>query len=260
MPMRLIKYSLAAALLFSSPSVFGAGDASQALQTVQWATAEVGNAVSLAKQVEQIALLTQTLQQNIQAVQMAQQNLRSLSAMDISNFNSYVDQLSNLMNATNGISYQMGNLDTKFGQLFPGYNEYTRIGSMSDPRQQASSYSQYYRSLTDSNRGTALGTLRNLAATNNDLRNDQLSMNMLKLQSRNSNGNLSAIQAANEIALHQTETIKKLHSTMLAQTNLMTQSIADQNEEKARNQAAREAWLTNGKKPIRGNEPHLKTW
>lgn len=258
--MRLIKISMMAALLLSSPSVFAEGDASQALQTVQWATAEVGNAMNLSKQLEQIALLTQQLQRNIEMVQMAQQNLKALSALDLSNFNSYVDQLATIMSATNGISYQMGNLDTKFGQLFPGYDEFSRIGKMGDIKDQASSYAQYYRSLTDANRGTALGTLRNLAAANGDLRTDQLSMNMLKLQSRNAAGNMSAIQAANEIALHQTETIKKLHSTMLAQTNLMAQSVAIENEEKAQRQAAREAWLTSGKKPVRGNEPHIKTW
>lgn len=258
--MRLIKISMTAVLLLSTPNVYAAGDASQALQSIQWATAELGNAMNLSKQLEQITLLTQTLQQNIQAVQMAQQNLQALNAMDFSNFNSYVDQLSNVMVATNGISYQMGNLDTKFGQLFPGYDEHTRIGMMGDIKQQASSYAQYYRSLTDTNRGTALGTLRNLAAVNNDLRTDQLSMNMLKLQSRNAIGNKSAIQAANEIAMHQTDTIKKLHSTMLAQTNLMAQTVAIENEEKAQKQAEREAWLSGGKKPIRGNEPHIRTW
>ena len=257
--MQLIKFSLAAALLLSSPSIF-AGDASQGLQTVQWATAELGNAMNLSKQLEQITLLTQTLQQNIQAVQMAQQNLQALNAMDFSNFNTYVDQLSNIMVATNGVSYQMGNLDTKFGQLFPGYDEHTRIGMMGDIKQQASSYAQYYRSLTDTNRGTALGTLRNLAAVNNDLRTDQLSMNMLKLQSRNAIGNKSAIQAANEIAMHQTETIKKLHSTMLAQTNLMAQTVAVENEEKAQQEAKTNAWLTGGKNPIKGDEKDIKTW
>ncbi|MEW5833301.1 MAG: hypothetical protein AB1763_10745 [Campylobacterota bacterium] len=258
--MQLIKLSLAAALLLSSPTVFAAGDASQALQTVQWATAEIGNAMNLSKQLEQIALLTQTLQQNIQAVQMAQQNLQALSAMDFSNFNTYVDQLANVMVATNGISYQMGNLDTRFGQLFPGYDEHTRIGAMGDIRGQASSYAQYYRTLTDANRGTVLGTLRNLAAVNNDLRADQLSMNMLKLQSRNAVGNKSAIQAANEIAMHQTETIKKLHSTMLAQTNLMAQNVADENERRALREAKKDAWLTGGKKPIKGDEKDIKTW
>ena len=257
--MRLIKISLTAALMLSSPSIF-AGDASQGLQTVQWATAEIGNAANLSKQVEQIALLTQQLQRNIEMVEMAQQNLQALSAMDFSNFNTYVDQLSNIMVATNGISYQMENLDTKFGQLFPGYDEHTRIGTMGDIKQQAASYAQYYRSLTDANRGTALGTLRNLAAVNNDLKTDQLSMNLLKLQSRNAVGNQSAIQAANEIAMHQTETIKKLHSTMLAQTNLMAQSVAEENERKTLQEAKTNAWLTGGKKPIKGDEKDIKTW
>lgn len=226
------KISLLLACLIS-PNVYAAGDASQALQSIQWATAEVGNAVSQAKQIEQITLATNNLQQNIQAVQMAQQNLEALSAMDVSNFNSYINQLSSMMVSTNGIAYNMANLDDKFSATFPGYDEHMRRGTTGSIKDQASSFSEYYRSLTDQNRGTALGTLRNLKAVNKDLQDDALNMNMLKLQSRNAVGNKAAIQAANEIAMHQTDTLKKLHSSMLMQTNLMAQASAQQNEEKA---------------------------
>jgi len=256
---KAINISLLIACLIT-PNIYAAGDASQALQSIQWATAETGNAVSLAKQVEQITIATNNLQQNIQAVMMAQQNLKALSAMDVSNFNKYIDQLSNIMRSTNGIAYNMSDLDTKFSTTFPGYDEHMKRGSTGTIADQASSFSQYYKSLTDQNRGTALGTLQNLRATNQDLQDDQLNMNMLKLQSRSSTGNLSAIQAANEIAMHQTDTLKKLHSTMLMQTNLMAQQSAQQNEEKAATQASRDAWVANSKRPIKGDERHIKTW
>ncbi|MDP3266204.1 MAG: hypothetical protein Q8M39_05190 [Sulfuricurvum sp.] len=253
------KISLLLACLIGSNS-YAAGDASQALQSIQWATAEVGNAVSQAKQIEQITLATNNLQQNIQAVQMAQQNLEALSAMDVSNFNSYINQLSSMMVSTNGIAYNMANLDDKFSATFPGYDEHMKRGTTGSIKDQASSFSQYYKSLTDQNRGTALGTLRNLKAVNKDLQDDALNMNMLKLQSRNAVGNKAAIQAANEIAMHQTDTLKKLHSSMLMQTNLMAQASAQQNEEKAATQASRDAWIAKSKKSIKGNEPNIKTW
>jgi len=256
---KTLKISIVLACLIS-PNVYAGGDASQALQSIQWATAETGNAVSLAKQIEQITIATNNLQQNIQAVQMAQQNLKALSSMDVSNFNKYIDQLTNIMRSTNGIAYNMSDLDTKFSTTFPGYDEHMKQGLVGTSREQASSFSQYYKSLTDQNRGTALGTLQNLRATNQDLQDDQLNMNMLKLQSRSSNGNLSAIQAANEIAMHQTDTLKKLHSTMLMQTNLMAQQSAQQNEEKAVGQAQIQRFLTSGKKPVKGDEKNIKTW
>lgn len=226
------KISLLLACLIGSNS-YAVGDASQSLQISQWITAEVGNAADMLEQVKQTTTAAQNLQQNIQAVQMAQQNLEALSAMDVSNFNSYINQLSSMMVSTNGIAYNMANLDDKFSATFPGYDEHMSRATTGSIRDQASSFSEYYRSLTDQNRGTALGTLRNLKAVNKDLQDDALNMNMLKLQSRNAVGNKAAIQAANEIALHQTDTLKKLHSSMLMQTNLMTQASAQQNEEKA---------------------------
>lgn len=254
-----LRISLLLACLISHHA-FAVGDASQALQTIQWATAEVGNAVGLAKKIEQIALATQSLQQNIQAVQIAQQNLQALNAIDVSNFNNYIDQLANSMVATNGIAYNMSNLDDKFSVAFPGYDAHIKRGMNGSIKDQSLSYSEYYKSLTDQNRGTALGTLRNLRATNQDLQDDAVNINMLKLQSRNAVGNKAVVQAANEIALHQTDTLKKLHSTMLLQTNLMVQATAQQNEEKAASQASHDAWVAASKRPIKGNEPHIKTW
>ena len=138
--------------------------------------------------------------------------------------------------------------------------EHKNRGMTGTIREQAASFSDYYKSLTDQNRGTALGTLRNLKAINQDLQDDAVNMNLLKLQSRNAVGNKAVIQAANEIALHQTDTLKKLHSSMLMQTNLMAQASAQQNEEKAATQASRDAWIAKSKRPIKGNELHIKTW
>lgn len=231
--------ALAIALLSVPQSCFalfggdGPAVATETTQVMQWMADEVGRAQEYAKQVQQYAVQTQNLQQNIQTVQIGYQNLEALSAMDVSNFNSYINQLSGIMISTNGIAYNMANLDDKFSATFPGYDEHMSRGTTGSIRDRAASFSDYYKSLTDQNRGTALGTLRNLKAVNQDLQDDALNMNMLKLQSRNAVGNKAAIQAANEIALHQTDTLKKLHSTILMQTNLMTQASAQQNEEKA---------------------------
>ena len=227
-------YSMALAIaLLSVPQSCSAIVATLPLQIVQWITSELGNMASIVEEVATAENTANQLQQQIQTVAMAQQNLESLSAVDISNFNSYIDQLSSVMSSTNGMAYNMSNLDDKFSSTFPGYDAHMKRGMTGSIRDQASSFSQYYKSLTDQNRGTALGTLRNLRATNQDLKDDALNMNMLKLQSRNATGNKAAIQAANEIAMHQTDTLKKLHSSMLMQTNLIAQASAQQNEEKA---------------------------
>jgi P-type conjugative transfer protein TrbJ len=260
------KIALAIALLSVPQSCFalfggdGPAVATETTQVAQWIADEVGRAQEYAKQVQQYAVQTQNLQQNIQTVQIGYQNLEALSAMDISNFNSYIDQLSSVMSATNGIAYNMATLDQKFTENFPGYEDHKNRAMTGSIADQASSFAAYYKSLTDANRGTALGTLRNLKAVNQDLRDDALSMNMLKLQSRNAVGNKAVIQAANEIALHQTDTLKKLHSSILNQTNLMAQVSAQKNEEAVAARAKTTAWKENSLTRTKGNEHSVKTW
>lgn len=237
-----------------------AAPASEMTQVAQWVADEIGRMQDMTSQTQQYTTAASNLQQNIQAVQMAQQNLTPLSANDFANYNGYIDQLKNIMVATNAMSYQTADLDTKFTANFPGYDEHLNRGKTGDIKSQGVSYSQYNRSLTDSSRATALGTLRNLQASSNELRDDSLTMDMLKLQSHNAVGNKDVIQAANEIALHQTQTLKKLHMSMLNQTNLMTQSLAQQNERQAVSSAKTQTWHNSGLTRTKGNERSVKTW
>lgn len=250
---------LASLLLFSPSGLFAFGDAMAAFQGVQIANDVMTTVTDAASQVQQYETQVSTLQQNIQTVQQGAQNLEKLSAMDFSNYNSYVNQLSQIMAAANGLAFQAADADKKFQTYFPGYDAHKARYVNGKPSDKNKTFADYYRTLTDSNRNTTLGTLQTLKQTNQDLADDGATMDMLKLQSRNSAGNVSVIQAANEIALHQTEHLKKLHQSMLAQSNLMAQSAATANEEKVEREAKaaqKRVWT----KPIVGDEKNQKPW
>ena len=74
-------------------------------------------------------------------------------------------------------------------------------------------------------------------------------MRQLQTLSSSATGQKAAIQAASEIALHQTHTLKKLQQTIMTQANMQGEFMAKQNEEKALKQAATEAYLSDYEEP-----------
>lgn len=260
------KIALAIALLSVPQSCFalfggdGPAVATETTQVAQWIADEIGRAKDIAEQVQQTTTAASQLQQDIQTVQQGYQNLEKLSAADLAGWNKYIDQLSGIMVQTNGLAYNMAELDNKFSENFPMYDDVLNNGKTGDLKAQASSYAAMYKALTDRNRGTAIGTLRNLKKTGEYLDSDIQTMDKLKLTSANASGNIQAIQAANEIALHQTDTLKNLHRTMLSQQSMMAQQLATENARLAAKQAQTAAWKENSLSRTKGNEKSVKTW
>ncbi|HGH4010826.1 TPA: P-type conjugative transfer protein TrbJ, partial [Campylobacter coli] len=54
----------------------------------------------------------------------------------------------------------------------------------------------------------------------------------LKQNSQNSNGNLQAVQATNDLLAYQIDEIRKLRSVIMDQSNMLTNYLASQNNEK----------------------------
>lgn len=256
--MSQIALTIALSLVFvpNASAVF----ATLPLQIVQWITDELGQAASIVEQVATTTNTAEQVQQQIQSVQQGAKNLEKLSAGDIANWNKYIDQLGGVMAETNGLAYAMAQMDTKFSENFPEYDDMVTKGKTGDIKQQAASFAEMYKTLTDRNRGTALGTLKNLKKTADYLVDDEQTLNSLKLSSDNTTGNLQVMQAANRIAVHQTQTLKNLHSTMLSQQNLMAQQLATENQRIAEARAKTTAWKENSLKRTKGNEVSVKTW
>lgn len=238
----------------------GPAVATETTQVAQWIADEVGRAQDIAEQVQQTTTAANQLQQDIQTVQQGYQNLERLSAGDLAGWNRYIDELKGIMVQTNGLAHDMADLDTRFAENFPAYDDLVNKGKTGDMKAQADSFAATYKMLTDRNRGTAIGTLQNLKRTSQFLIDDEATIDSLKLTSDNANGNLKVIQAANKIAIHQTQTLKNLHSTMLSQTNLMSQQMATENQRVALRQAKAKAMRDKTTRPNKNDENVLKTW
>lgn len=253
---KVIVGALLASMAFS-PSAFGVF-ALFPIQIIQWMTAELGNIASIAEQIDTTQNTLQTVQNGIQQIEQAEKELKALSPSQLTQYNRYIDQLSSVMAQTNGMAYNLANIDSRFDSIFPSYDN-SLNGVSGTQRQKQNTFSNQYKAILDNNRGTALGTLKNLKNTSDHLDNDNATIEGLKATSNSAEGNLQAIQAANAIAIHQTETLKDLHRTMLSQQSLMVVQQQQVIEQQAKEKAMAEK-LRLAHRPILGDEPVQKTW
>ncbi|EOV7169036.1 P-type conjugative transfer protein TrbJ, partial [Campylobacter coli] len=93
-------------------------------------------------------------------------------------------------------------------------------------------YSDRYKQIAETNQNTFNGTLQQLELRYQDLESEDALIAKLKQNSQNSNGNLQAVQATNDLLAYQIDEIRKLRSVIMDQSNMLTNYLASQNNEK----------------------------
>lgn len=192
-----------------------------------------------ATQVEQYATQVNTLQQNIQQVEMQAQNLRNLPAGMWNQFVNDSMQLRSIVQQGQAVSFAAANIDTQFASTFKGYTNYETMAAQS-LGDRSTTFSQQYKLLNASTRDNVNGALKSLNMQMSDFNTDAGTMSMLQSQSRSADGQLKVIQAANEIALHQTEQTKKLQFALMTQASTQAAWIAAQNDKETAQRALSE--------------------
>jgi len=160
------------------------------------------------------------------------QNIGRLPEAQWRQFQNQVLQLKRIIEYGQSISYTAANFDQRFRNTFKGYDLYLQkahVGNLD--------FSTEYKNMYQSTKDTIYGTLRSLNLQEQNLQSDEAVMAALQRQSQSAVGQLSAVQAANQIALHQTTQLKKLQKTIMLQANMQAEWIAHQNETEAARQA-----------------------
>jgi len=240
----------AAAMLFTTSAnagtVAGFGGATEISQVAQWG-ADIGDrAISYSKQLQQY--YTQLLQwqnqwqewqRKIQGLQMMVQNIGQLPENMKSQFLDMALQMKRQMQQGQAISYTAANIDQKFNQIFRGYDHFlTQSGAT------AQSFQVAYKTIYQSTRDTALNALKTLGIQERDLQNDQQFMGRLRQAMNSAQGTEAAINVANQLAYHQTQSIQKLQKTIMTQANMQAQYIAAQNQEDQMGRASVEGFAS----------------
>jgi len=193
-------------------------------------------AAQYAKQVQQYATQIQQYQtqvnqflNQVQSYQMMLANIERLPERYWQRFAQQTMQLKNIMEQSGGMTYAAANYDQMFKKQFPTYKELLDSGKI-DP-------TSTYRNLSEHTSETVKDALKQLNLTQADIEDDTTTMRELESLSQSAVGQKSAIQAASQIALHQTNTLKKLHQTLMMQANLQAQAIAKSNMEQDMSQS-----------------------
>lgn len=209
----------------SAGSVAGTGGATEVTQILN----NTELVAQYNKMVQQYQTQLQSLTNHIQQTQMMVQNIQMLPAAQWQRFTNDLLALKNIVQQGQAVSFAAANLDTQFAAMYKGYANYQTSAAQSlNPR--TTSFTQQYQNLNTSTRDNVNGALKALNTQMNALASDDATMALLKAQSNSADGQLKAIQAANEIALHQTDTLKKLQYTLMTQASTQAQWIGAQND------------------------------
>lgn len=185
-----------------------------------------------ATQLKQYYQQVQQYKNQFQSYKMMLQNIGKLSPQQWNEFSKSVIGLKNSVNYGEGINFAATSYNSDFHKLFKGYDKY-----LAGAKDGSLNFSNTYKQLNKSTRDTVSGALTNLGLQAKDMENDEDTMKQLQKLSLSASGQKSAIQAANEIALHQTHTLKKLQQTIMTQANMQGEFYAAQNSKEALQQA-----------------------
>jgi P-type conjugative transfer protein TrbJ len=224
----LLSLSIPLAALIFPKSSFASGLLDGATEFTQMVNM-VQLVMQYATQIEQYATQVEALQNHIQQTQMMLQNLRNLPAGVWNKFSSDVLALKNIVQQGQAVSFAAANVDTQFASVYKGYANYETSAALS-LGDRATTFAQQYKLLNASTRDSTNGALKSLNTQMNAMSSDEAVMNMLQQQSRSADGQLKVVQAANEIALHQTDTLKKLQYTLMTQASTQAAYEAAQND------------------------------
>lgn len=259
--MKLISKTITAILLLTAYGQSGSagniytGVSSEVTQLAQFAADGVAYGLDYAQQLQQYANMVERYNNQFQSYRLMLQNIAQLSPRQWDEFTQSVMQLKHALEFGEGMAYTMANYEQQFHQLFKGYDHYLQAA-----QGERIDYVTTYKQLNQSTQDMADGALRSLGLQAQAMQSDEATMRQLQQLSTSAAGQKSAIQAASEIALHQTHTLKKLHQTVMTQVNLQSQYMLESSEKKAFQEAISRTKATKGIKPVIGNETQVTRW
>ena len=263
--MKKITISTTLAAMLLSTSLNAGGAVARALEPTQWArfgaeTLDRANAYTTqlreyATQIQQYQQQVQQYVNQFQSYQAMLQNIGQLPQAQWDQFSQSIMGLKKSLDFGQSLNFTASSYDQDFSKLFKGYDQY-----LASAKNGSLNFSDTYKQLNKSTRDTVNGSLKALKLRADDLQSDEATMRQLQTLSSSAVGQKSAIQAANEIALHQTHQLKKLEQTIMTQANMQGEYYAMQNEKKAYQEAQAKAKADGGIAPTIGDEKQVGKW
>ena len=248
--------ALLAATLLTSANAGSVGGFGGSLEVTQWGrfgAETVDRAMAYAKQLEEYALQAKQFQQQIdqytnqfKSYEMMLKNIEMLPQAQWDQFTQSVIGLKQSLDFGQALAFTASSFNSDFSNMFKGYDAYMAGAAGKTAQENSQDYQAIYKQLNTSTRDTVQASLKALKVRSEEMQTDEGTMRTLSNLSTSAVGQKAAIQAANEIALHQTHQLKKLEQTIMAQANMQSAYMAKQNEEKD----LRAAYVKAAKNPV----------
>jgi P-type conjugative transfer protein TrbJ len=127
-----------------------------------------------------------------------------------------LNNLGDIINQQEGLSYTIQGLSTQFQQYYAGYAVSSMVGVQSP------------LASGETTLNTLNGTLASAQAQAQNFGLEQASLGNLELKNQTAVGNLQAVQVSNELALAQVQQMQMLRQLVMAQTNAQNVVAASQ--------------------------------
>ncbi|MDA0967496.1 MAG: P-type conjugative transfer protein TrbJ [Proteobacteria bacterium] len=200
----------------TSQALFGAGDiVYDPVQTLESVTAFAEQAEILWTQIEK---LEKQIEQQIQTVENQRRNLKKLDFSTLSGMKDSMAELQKIVQEAEGLSYEIDAYSEDFSNIYPEYN-----GGYNGTADQREKYETW-------NQQTRAGVQDAFAAHNlvNNLTDDSLRLDQLISASNSAEGNLQAMQAANEISGMLVKQLMQLQTMQATDSRAMLSYVSQQ--------------------------------
>ncbi|MBX4336617.1 P-type conjugative transfer protein TrbJ, partial [Bartonella raoultii] len=154
----------------------------------------------------------------------------SFSSPQFDGLQGTLQKLKQVYQDSQSISYNMGNLNSRFEKMFPGYEDYLKNSGKINPKKD-------YRKWAETGFSNSRVAIEAAGINTSSFENEDKMMQKLVDRSASAEGRMQAIQAGNEIAAQQVKQLQLLRDLVANNTTLQANYTANEVERRAKNEA-----------------------
>lgn len=190
---------------------------------------EVTQLLNNTELIQQVALMSQQVQQAITTVNYLQQQLVNLAnqpQLYWGQISSDMTQLLQVVAEGQALGYSLSNLDGQFAAKYPGFRSPLGAG-----------YSNTAKQWTQTNLDSIKGALKVAGMQSDQFTNEQAALAAMEAQAGSSQGSLQIAQVGVQVAAQQSQQLMKLRQLMMAEMQAQNAVLATNEQRRADEQA-----------------------
>lgn len=193
----------------------------------------VKNALAAKTAVESLEVQANMLKNRTESLKLEIQNSEKVSDFQWREMSQILQQIGDISQRGQSISYSMNELDAQFQKRYPNYQH------------PAANYRDAYQMWNITTLNTLQNSLSSIGLTMNQLNNEEKTLRAIQAQSQSAAGQTQVLQVTNELASEQVRQLQSLKQVMAAQSNAHTAYMAHQVSKQSNRDAEMQLILNN---------------